>query len=255
MRSSFMEKRGKGFPRLSLLSAVQVIEKASKFGKSWPKEQFAGFSAKGGAGSARSGAFAARISSLRDYGLVISDKSTVTLTELALQVTKPVSETERLDATKQAFLSVETFNQLYEHFEDGVELPVDKVAEHAVYNMGISRDSKDKFVSAFVESGVFVGLVKFNKESNTIAVIKELTSQDVESVTDSQADSYVEQKERQTPVIEVPGAISSQNSSYSDDNLNKIEIVLREGIKAGIYAPYSLTDAEKLKLKAIIDLL
>jgi hypothetical protein len=167
-------ERGKGFPRLSLSGAVQIIETASKFGKSWPKEQFAGFGSKIGAGSAKSGAFAARISSLRDYGLIVSDKETVSLTELGLKITKPVTEAERRDAIKTAFLSVNTFKVLFDSFEGGVFLPKDQVAQHAVYNIGISRESKDKFINTFIDSGRFVGLVDYNKEELTIKLLKDM---------------------------------------------------------------------------------
>lgn len=169
-------ERGKGFPRLSLSGAVQIIETASKFGKSWPKEQFAGFGSKTGAGSAKSGAFAARISSLRDYGLIVSDKETVSLTELGLKIAKPVTEAERRDAIKTAFLSVNTFKVLFDSFEGGVFLPKDQVAHHAVYNIGISRESKDKFINTFIDSGRFVGLVDYNKEELTVKLLKEVSS-------------------------------------------------------------------------------
>ncbi len=173
-------ERGKGFPRLSLSGAVQIIETASKFGKSWPKEQFAGFGSKTGAGSVKSGAFAARISSLRDYSLIVSDKETVSLTDLGLKIVKPVTEAERRDAIKTAFLSVDTFKALFDSFEGGVMLSKDQVAQHAVYNLGISRESKDKFINAFIDSGRFVGLVDYNKEESAIKLLKGMVQESVE---------------------------------------------------------------------------
>lgn len=186
-------ERGKGFPRLSLSGAVQIIETASKFGKAWPKEQFAGFGSKTGAGSAKSGAFAARISSLRDYGLIVSDKETVTLTELGLQIAKPVTEDEQRDAIKTAFLSVNTFKMLFDSFEGGIILSKDQVAQHAVYTIGISRESKDKFINAFIDSGRFVGLVDYNKEESTIRLLKETPSK--AATPDTHQDSGVAPEE------------------------------------------------------------
>lgn len=194
-----MVERGKGFPRVSLSSAVQIMDAASKFGKSWKKEQFAGFGAKNGAGSAKSGAFAARLSALRDYGLITTTKDVVDMTELATRLTKPINAEEREDAVKKAFLSVTTFNDLYVSFDGSLELERSKVAEHAVFNLGISRDSMDKFVNVFIDAGEYANLVQYNKETDTIRLLKsagmsdeigEETEQEVEEI-DSNAQAQV----------------------------------------------------------------
>ena len=167
-----MAERGKGFPRISLSSAIQIIEAAQKFGKTWTKEQFAGFGAKGNAGSHKSGAFMARLSALRDYGLVTTDKESVNATDLARVIAKPINEKEREDSVRQAFLNVDTFRQVYEGLDAGTALPRDKFAEYAVTVLGVSRDSMEKFVSVFVDSGTDVGLVSYNKESKDITLLE-----------------------------------------------------------------------------------
>lgn len=174
-----MAERGKGFPRIGLASAVQIIDAASKFGKSWKKEQFASFGAKNNAGSATSGAFAARVSALRDYGLIISDKETISSTELAQRISKPINAQEREEAIKKAFLSVATFNDLYMSFDAEEALPKDRVAEHAVFNLGVSRDSKDKFVNVFIDSGEYAGAVSYNKENDTVTLLKSTSQEEV----------------------------------------------------------------------------
>lgn len=166
-----MAERGTGFPRIGLSSAIQIMEAAQKFGKSWSKEQFAGFGAKGNAGSHKSGAFAARLSALRDYGLVSTDKESVSATELAQVIAKPINEPEREDSVRQAFLSVETFRRVYESLDPGTALPRDKFAEYAVTVLGVSRDSMDKFVNVFIDSGSDVGLVSYSKETKDITLI------------------------------------------------------------------------------------
>lgn len=167
-----MAERGKGFPRISLSSAIQIMESAQKFGKSWTKEQFAGFGAKSNAGSHKSGAFAARLSALRDYGLITTDKESVNATSIAQIIAKPINEQERQDSVRQAFLSVDTFRQVYEGLDVGTALPRDKFAEYAVTVLGVSRDSMDKFVNVFIDSGAEVGLVDYNKESKEITLLE-----------------------------------------------------------------------------------
>lgn len=210
-----MSERGKGFPRLSLASAINVIESASKFGRSWKKEQFAGFGAKNNATSARSGAFAARISALRDYGLVTSDKDTISLTDLGLTIGKPVTAAERDEAIKKAFLSVETFANLYASFDADEPLPTDKIAEHAVFNLGISRDSKDKFVSNFIDSGEFVGLVRYAKDDKAITLVKPelLIDSPVDEATDDESQSSSEPVVSSTTLIQEPFAVRSNSGS------------------------------------------
>jgi hypothetical protein len=174
------QTRGTGFPRITLASAVQIITAAAKFGKSWKKEQFAGFGAKNNAASAKSGAFAARVSALKEYGLVVGDKDTLTGTELSQRVAKPINPQERDTAIKKAFLSVTTFGDLYRSFESDIALEKHKVAEHAVYNLGVSRDSKEKFVSMFIDSGKYAGLVSYDKDHDTVTLIPAGDTQTVE---------------------------------------------------------------------------
>lgn len=186
-----MTERGKGFPRLSLSSAVKIIETASKFGKSWSKEQFAGFGSQSGAGSAKSGAFANRVAALKDYGLITATKENISLTDLSIQIAKPVTEDERDKAITQAFMNVEVFKKLFESLEAGEELSLDQVAQSAVFTLGISRDSKDKFLNVFIDSGRLVHLVVHNKERSTITLarIGELSQKQNESASDETNES------------------------------------------------------------------
>lgn len=180
-----MAERGKGFPRISLTSAVLIMEAAQKFGKSWTKEQFAGFGAKGNAGSHKSGAFMARLSALRDYGLIATDKENVTATDLAQVIAKPINESERERSVREAFLSVETFRKVYESLDAETALPRDKFAEYAVTVLGVSRDSMDKFVNVFIDSGTDAGLVSYSKESKEITLLGR-DEQAVDQITEQQ---------------------------------------------------------------------
>lgn len=188
-----MAERGKGFPRISLSSAIQIVEAAQKFGKSWSKEQFAGFGAKGNAGSHRSGAFAARLSALRDYGLIVTDKESVTATDLAQVIAKPINEQERKRSIKQAFLSVDAFRKIYESLDADTALPRDKFAGYAVAELGVSRDSMDKFVNVFIDSGLDVDLVDYNKESKEITLLGRGSDDSVENTQSPTSDTVIDE--------------------------------------------------------------
>lgn len=215
-----MAERGKGFPRVSLSSAVQIMDAASKFGKSWKKEQFAGFGAKNGAGSAKSGAFAARLSSLRDYGLITTTKDVVDITELAIRLTKPINPEEREDAIRKAFLSVTTFNDLYVSFDGALELERSKVAEHAVFNLGVSRDSMDKFVNVFIDAGEYAGLVSYSKETDMIRLLKDTMSSDDETVDKSAQDEVDEDSSTSDQVTVFTSTPTLKEAAMNEQGVN-----------------------------------
>ncbi|MBP7018620.1 hypothetical protein KBB17_03910 [Candidatus Saccharibacteria bacterium] len=213
-----MAERGKGFPKLSLYSAVKVVDAASKFGKSWPKEQFAGFGSQSGAGSAKSGAFANRISSLRDYGLITTTKDTVSLTELGIQIAKPVTDQEREDAIKQAFLNVNSFKGLLDGLDHDVELSLDQVAQYAVFNLNISRESKNKFLSSLIESGKFVNLLTHSKESQTITLLDIPQDKDFANSAESEelaTDVLVAQANVEPGIVSSPALMTTSQRPLS----------------------------------------
>lgn len=214
-----MAERGKGFPRLGLSSAVKVIETASKFGKSWSKEQFAGFGSQSGAGSAKSGAFANRVAALKDYGLITATKENISLTDLGVQIVKPVTENERDKAIAQAFLNVEVFKKLFESLETGEELSLDQVAQSAVFALGISRDSKDKFLNVFIDSGRFVHLVTHNKERSTITLAQ------AADLSHAQNESTSDENTANNPTTAQPTQINSISPS-----VNIVHPVTEQGV-------------------------
>lgn len=168
-----MAERGTGFPRINLSTGVQVMDAASKFGKVWKKDTFATYGGKSNASSAKSGAFKSRLAALKEFGLIRVEADDVYATDLANEITKPISEEERLAGIRKAFLSVGTFTELFNSLEGGVALPKAKVIEYAVHNLGVSRESKDRFISSFIESGKYVGVVDFSKDSDTLILMKE----------------------------------------------------------------------------------
>lgn len=231
-----MAERGKGFPRISLQSAVKIVEASSKFGKNWTREQFATFGSQSGASSARSGAFAARLAALKDYGLVTTDIKSVYLSDLGTKVVKPISSSERSEAIRQAFLSVASFKGLIEGLEHGIPLPKDQVAQYAVFNLGISRDSKDKFLSNFVDSGRFVDLVEQDKAALTVT-IKDLVETGLGNVKDTSTQEQLSLPPEFMPTMAGPVAKhqqvihgSEQGANYSGESWS-LTVLLKHSLR------------------------
>jgi hypothetical protein len=210
-------ERGTGFPRINLSNAVQVMDAASKFGKAWKRDTFATHGAKSNAGSSKSGAFKSRLAALKEYGLIKVEGDDVHITDLASQITKPVTKDERLSAIASAFMLVGTFSDLFSTLEGGVILPKSKVLEYAVHNLGISRESKDKFISCFIESGRYVGLVEYLKDQDAI-ILRKTQSAKVEPI---QVDSDDEQ------ASEKVGGLSGLADELTS---NSSSVVKRDGI-------------------------
>lgn len=157
---SLTKERGTGFPKLSLSSAVGIMEKAFKYGKQWKREQFASFGSKAGAGSANSGAFRNRVASLKDFGLIDTSGVTIVKTDLSDQIVRPLTPEEREGAIRRALLNVDVFRSIIDSVEHGVDLSKTHIAEKAVTELGVSRAAKDTFVTSFVDSGKFAGIIE-----------------------------------------------------------------------------------------------
>lgn len=159
-------KRGSGFPKLLLSSAVSIIENVSKFGRQWTRQTFANYGTRKGKGSVKSGAFTIRLASLKDYGLIEITDELISRTKLADKIVNPISEKEKKEAIKEAFLNANLFKQLMDTITEGEELSKEEIAAFAVNQMGVSRSSKDKFISSFIQSGKYAGKVIETEDGN-----------------------------------------------------------------------------------------
>lgn len=216
-----MKQRSTGYPRLGLSSAVKIIEEVSKMGKSWKKEQFASFGAKSNSSSAKSGAFAARIASLRDYGLITTDKETIYSTELAQTIAKPITSEERAEAIRQAFLKVGTFGDLYRALDKDEALPRTKVAEYAVFNLGILRGAMDKFINVFVDSGKYAKLVRYDKDGDTVTLLK--TEEQTEKIEEEMVTPETETTTSEQNVPATPTTIAARVLDGLVDTSNGVQ--------------------------------
>lgn len=160
--------RGRSFPVLFLSGAVDVMIQASKFGKQWSKESFASYGTKKGKSSVISGAFRNRLASLNEYGLIKYEKDLIVRTELADRIVNPINQDERNQALKEAFLKPTIFKSIIDEVKHGEELERDKIIRKAITDYKISRNSKDRFIASFVESGKYAGLIKTLENGNVI---------------------------------------------------------------------------------------
>ena len=230
------EQRSKPYPAIPIADAViKLKELHKKLGdsKSYHKDNFAtGLGYK----DAKNGAFLRTVAALTQYGFVKKDGNDYKLTDLSRKILIPTTDTAEEEAVKEAALTPAVFKQLYERY-DGQELPT-LLPNILVTDFGILDGAKNKVAAIFRQSMEHVNLLS----GNTLGDTTQVSPADLEKPTTEEADSFVSE-------------FPENNNSPLQGDINKFEIVLREGAKAGIYAPYGLTPAEKEKLKGLIDLM
>lgn len=232
--------RSKAYPSISLGVAVQKIEQFNKSLGSvgyYARQKVAeGIGYKG-----LSGASSRAIAALVHYGLLDRKKDTYALSELAKRIVLPKIDGDRETAIKEALIEPALFRELIQQYE-GAELPglLSNILTTPQY--GINPRVKDDAAEVFKSSLAYAGVLK-DDHVIFLDVHEDITTPELAPAV------------KPDMSIELPGTLPKQSDADGDSLLNRIEIVLREGVKAGIYAPYNLSAEEKLKLKTIIDLL
>jgi|GEM_PF-4410376 len=187
------------------------------------------------------------IAALIQYGLITGRAAEHKLTDLALQILFPEDEKYKNQAIKQAALKPTLFNTLVSKYEGDVMptmLPNILVTSH-----GINPSSADEAAIIFRSTLQYAGLLD---SSNRI--FAEGVNENTQDSTDM-SDVESSNTSQLGGIRENTSNLTSPPDLQSGHDLNRIEIVLREGVKAGIYAPHNLNEDEKDKLKKIIDLL
>ena len=154
--------RSRSYPVIPLETAVEVLAKASRVGKTWTRDQFANYGAKSNASSAKSGAYVRRLAALKEYGLIESDKDAINLTALGEKIVKSLNDEEHLAGLREAFLSCGVFQALVGDLKESLanRFSANDVAVAAVNKYGITRDAQTKLVKNFLASAIYAQLME-----------------------------------------------------------------------------------------------
>ena len=229
--------RGTSFPVIALDEAVSklkiVYEKVGK-GPSTKEEYLKGLGYSGLSGSSGR-MFAAFV----HYNLFTKTGTKYKFSDLALNIIFPKNGAEP-DASHlvEAALYPKLFNQLFERYIDE-SLPT-MLENTLIIDFQVNANSAKEAASNFRQTLDYAGLLERGIVSKATKQIKENDSEKEDDVEVFNQQDFIDQKP------------SVQNNI---EDMNRIEIVLSTGVKAGIYAPHNISDTEKDKLKKIIDLL
>jgi hypothetical protein len=96
----------------------------------------------------------------RDYGLTVGtrDSEKISLTELGRAAVYPSSPVEAIAATRRAFLNIDVFRRVLEHFR-GINLPeMQYLSNTLVKEFSLHPDVHDDFVRLFQKNCEFLGI-------------------------------------------------------------------------------------------------
>ncbi|NHK27440.1 hypothetical protein FF098_005945 [Parvularcula flava] len=163
------EKRARStisFPYNDLDSATEVARAIfSTGGQSCENEQLAGVLDV----SARGGAYRARLSPPRIFGLIEVERGGVRLTQLGMNILDPQKDQK---ARVDSFLSVPLYRQVYESYK-GRMLPKGTALEEEFVRLGVSPKQKDKARQVFERSARQAGFYWAGADRLTLPIIKD----------------------------------------------------------------------------------
>ena len=148
----------RSFPRVTLQDSLRVPTaiKEKNGGNPWLPQEIA----KAVNVGAKTGKFYYLTAGSRDYGLTegTRDSKRIALTKLGRAVVYPPSAQAEMQAKRKAFLSVETFRKVVEHYK-GNNLPEREYLSNTLQNeFSIPREVHDEFVDLFQKNCRYLGI-------------------------------------------------------------------------------------------------
>lgn len=170
------QRRGAGFPRLSLSEAARILKEAGKYGFEHTASAFAEYM---GLSTTNSGSFRQRLAAFRDFKLIAGRGEVLTMTGVARQIAQPLSEAGELEALQEAFANCQIFADLYEKSSKGVSLQRRHLAARAIHEFRVSPANGDAFVDSFAESLAAAGLGE--EDGEDVVILREKVGRPVDN--------------------------------------------------------------------------
>ena len=160
--------RNTSFPSLALREAIDAVVTAGQNGADHSQDAFAAYLNHR---TTNSGAFRAKLASLRDWGLITKrgEKDRVTLTGLGQDLVMASPEHyDEANLILQAFDSCRVFSQLYDDSAKNVAMDLGRLRNQVLMRLGVSSDQVDKFIECFAASAAFGGLAELDGPKITL---------------------------------------------------------------------------------------
>ena len=107
----------------------------------------------------KSSAFVAKLSALKNYGIVVANDNKVKLSDIGERIATPEDQADKNAGLKSAFLLVEPFKVVYDKFV-GKLLPQGEFLKNSFSNQeNIPQQLADEWADHFINSGKYAGLL------------------------------------------------------------------------------------------------
>lgn len=242
-------RRGVGFPSMILQDAVDAVVVAGQNGPEHTQDAFATYL---GHRTANSGAFRAKLASLRDWGLIArGDRDRVSLSGLAQElVLLAPDHYQARRSLLAAFESCRVFGMVYGDSAKNVAMDISRLRTQVLMRHGVSSEQADKFVESFIKSAVFTGIAESDGSKVTLlprdSVFSSDSFEEDDDLNEGLGDQVVSTPPgevrgsavgRSTPVVIEPPIRTALRQGWPIDG-GEIEFIIRtpEALPPSIYA-------------------
>ncbi len=240
--------RSRSYPALSLQSALTVIQEARPLGRTIAKTTLSTIGRSDAKGSVISGAFIRKISALTQFGLIQTEGNNINFTDTAEAILYFKDEGEKKQNLIKAFLSPSAFYDLYNDLSKNIPINTNHIRNKAIREIGIAEAAVNSFITNFIQSGVFANLIKYDSEDKqTITLIDPTNEEPREEKTI--VDEQNKEKIKEYNVFE--SFFGTQKEAIREE-LQTATLILSGG-KATVQVPKTMTEKDKARLKAQID--
>lgn len=150
------------FPRVTLEKAIRIATaiKEKNSGNAYMSEDVA----KAVGVGAKSPSFFYLSAGSRDYGLTTGTRDTerIALTDLGRSLVYPANPAEGITAKQQAFLNIDVFRRVLEHYKGSVLPEMEYLSNTLTKEFGLAADVHEEFVRVFSKNCEFLGIREWN---------------------------------------------------------------------------------------------
>lgn len=134
-------------PRQSLSDSIEYVRKIYEGVHRSAIDALTAYQLMGFAG--KSGTSATALGSLRQYGLIEGAGDRTRVSELALRILEPASESERAEAMSEAAHLPDVYQALYDRFEGRIPAADEPIRAFLIRDLGFSRSAADDCIKSF----------------------------------------------------------------------------------------------------------
>lgn len=238
--------KSRKYPAASIGECVDFLKKVEKFNGPVGYQQMADVYGV----STSTNSFKAKVSSSKQFGFVDADGQKIELTKAAKNLLYPISEDSKEIILTEAVNKPPLYKELIEKY-NGKQVPTLNVLSNVLFNdYSIIKTSKDAAAKAFIDSMMYVGIIK-----NGILFYNASTSDD--DVSSSENEQIVEEEMENNSVNEKKETVYTPIINKDDINDSFIEqkYETENGRFAKIIIPRDATKDDLIALKEMFEIL